>query len=510
MQNLPIGIQDFRKLREGDYLYVDKTPWIHQLVNSSGYYFLSRPRRFGKSLLISTLRELFLGSEDLFSDLWIEGKYDFTPHPVIHISFNNLGYKEIGLQESLLRSLAQIALSYDITLSEKSPGLQFEELIRRLSKNGQDVVLLIDEYDKPIIDYLDDLPQAQANREILKNFYSIIKEADRYLRFMLITGVSRFSKVSIFSDLNNLRDITISQQYNALAGYTQEELEHSFAARIDNLATSMSMSRDALLLMIKNWYNGYNWTGSERLYNPFSVLNLFEGGQFHNFWFATGTPTFLVKSLQEGWHYQLEELEVGSVLLENLDIEHPDYRSLLFQTGYLTITSQPVYNVYELGYPNQEVKDSLLQHMIGAFTWQGKGDAAPMVLKLKKALDAGDTDRFVSLINSLFAAIPEKIFRKKTEAAYHAVIYTSLSLMGFYIEAEVAAGEGYLDAVLKTTDRIYVIEFKVGHPPEDAIAQIRKKSYAEPYRHDGREVYLLGISFGKSEKGVSGWREELL
>lgn len=510
MQKLPIGIQDFGELRGGDYLYVDKTELIFRLVDSGKYYFLSRPRRFGKSLLISTLRELFLGNKDLFEGLWIKDRYEFVPHPVIHIAFNNLGYKDLGLEAAIERSLVKNAAHYGMELTEQGTALRFRELIERMADEKGKVVLLIDEYDKPIIDYLDDIPEAHRNRDIMKNFYSVLKEADRYLRFVLITGVSKFSKVSIFSDLNNLNDITLSQHYNALAGYTQKELEHYFSQRTDDLATSMKVSRKELLTQVKKWYNGYNWTGSERIYNPFSVLNLFESGQFHNFWFATGTPTFLVRSLQEGWHYQLEELEVGSTLLESLDIEHPDYRSLLFQTGYLTLISQPAYNVYELGYPNQEVKDSLLQYLVGAFTHKGRGDAAPMILKLKKSLDTGDAALFVSQLDGLFAAIPEKIFRQKTEAAYHSVIYTSLSLMGFYIESEVAAGEGYVDAVIKTAERIFMIEFKVGRPAAEALAQIRNKGYAEPYRHDGREVLLLGVSFGKAKKGVAEWKTEVL
>ncbi len=510
MLKLPIGIQDFQELREGGYLYVDKTELIFRLIDSGKYYFLSRPRRFGKSLLISTLRELFLGNEELFRGLWIEGKYDFVLNPVIHIAFNNLGLKDIGLESAIDRSLENHAKRYGIELKEVGIALRFRELIESLAGQGKKVVLLIDEYDKPITDYLDEPRQAEANRDIMKNFYSVLKEADRYLRFVLITGVSKFSKVSIFSDLNHLSDITIDAAYSSLAGYTQVELEAVFDARLTELHPKLGISRPELLEQIRQWYNGYNWTGPERVYNPFSILNFFSKGTFQNFWFSTGTPTFLVNSLRENWHYQLDDLMVGSVLLDNLDIEHPDYRSLLFQTGYLTIISQPAYNVYELGYPNKEVKDSLLQYLVGAFTHKGRGDAAPMVLKLKKALDKGDLALFVSQLNSLFAAIPEKIFREKTEAAYHSVIYTSLSLMGFYIEAEVAAGEGYVDAVLKTAERIFVIEFKVGQPAETALAQIRQKAYAEPYRHDGREVLLLGISFGKEQKGVAGWLAEAL
>ncbi len=510
MKNLPIGLQDFKTLREGNYLYVDKTALIHRLIENGKYYFLSRPRRFGKSLLISTLQELFLGNKEVFKDLWIENQWDWAKtFPVVHISFNTLPYKEIGLIKALEQLLNELATEYGLTLEKEGIGKRFQELLIQLSQRNR-VVLLIDEYDKPIIDFIDDTSQVKENREILRSFYSTIKNTDNYLHFVFITGVSKFSKVSIFSDLNNIFDITIDPNFSSLTGYSQTELEHYFADRIDKLVIQHNTDRSTLLADIRSWYNGYSWTGPERMYNPFSILSFFGKGVFQNFWFSTGTPTFLMTTLKKGWNYQLDELDVGSTQLDFFDIEDPDYRSLLFQTGYLTIKDQPTHNIYTLGYPNLEVKDSMLQYMIGTFTFRQRGDAAPAVMKLKKALDKGDTALFVSILNSLFTAIPERIFRERSEAAYHAVVYTSLSLMGYFIEAEVAAGDGYVDAVIKTATRIYVMEFKVNKAASVAIAQIRQKSYAEPYRHDGREVRLVGISFGGGVKGVMDWEEEAL
>ncbi|MCO6489034.1 MAG: AAA family ATPase [Phaeodactylibacter sp.] len=507
MKKLPIGIQDFRKLRKGDYLYIDKTEQIHQLIGSGQYYFLSRPRRFGKSLLVSTLRELFLGNQELFQGLWIENRHDWKPGPVIHIAFNTLGYKDIGLKEAIRLCLKGIAEEHGIELSKPGVALPFRELIQALAQKGK-VALLIDEYDKPIIDYLDELPQAQENREILKNFYSIIKEADPFLRFAFITGVSKFSKVSIFFDLNNLEDITISQQFNTLVGYTQGELEDSFAARIDELAQRSGESREDLLARIRDWYNGYNWTGAERLYNPFSILNFFKRGQFQNFWFATGTPTFLVKQLREGWHYQLEKLNAGSILLDSIRLENPDYRALLFQTGYLTLLGQPAYNVYTLGYPNQEVKDSMLQHLNDAFAFRNEGNAAPAVLQLKETLEENDLPLFFKQLDSLYASIPERIFREKTEAAYHAVLYTALSLLGLHIRCEVATGEGYADAIIETATHIYVMEFKVGHSPEEALEQVRRRRYSAAYQSARKKVFAVGVRFSTEFKGVEAWETE--
>ncbi len=510
MKKLPIGIQDFRKLREGDYLYADKTELIYKLVESGNYYFLSRPRRFGKSLLTSTLKELFLGSKALFEGLWIEKHWDWgQKNPVLYFAFNEIAYKEIGLKEGLIKAIDENARRFDVALSEESLSLRLRELIMRVSEKAK-VVLLIDEYDKPIIDYVERPQEAAENLSILRNFYSIIKSADPYIRFMFLTGVSKFSKVSVFSDLNNLRDITLSKNYNNIAGYSQAELVYYFNDRIEPTARELEMDEERLLEMIKNWYNGYNWTGKDRLYNPFSILNFFEERQFQNFWFSTGTPTFLVDLLKKHYYFKLDDEMVGVALLDFFDIENPDYRSILFQTGYLTIKEQVEYNVFVLGYPNKEVQDSLMQYLLGAYIYKSRGDAAPNVLKLRAALEKGDTALFISILNSLFAAIPEKIFRQRNEAAYHAIVYIALSLMGFYIDSEVSVGDGILDAVVKTKERIYVIEFKYDKKPEEAIRQIRTKKYAEPYRHDGREVVLLGISFGKDEKGVSGWMEEPL
>ncbi len=510
MKKLPIGIQDFSKLREGNYLYVDKTELIYQLAQAGGYYFLSRPRRFGKSLLMSTLRELFQGNKPLFDGLWIENHWDWDiKYPVIHLSFNEIGYKGLGLEESLRKAVQRNAVLHDIQLEESNIALIFRELVYKLSEKNK-VVLLIDEYDKPLIDYISDPEQLEQNRNVLREFYSIIKSADPYLNFVMLTGVSRFSKVSIFSDLNNLRDITINKQFNAIGGYTQTELAYYFEDRIGQMAKTADTTKEELLVEIRKWYNGYSWTGPERLYNPFSILNFMADGTFNNYWFNTGTPNFLIEVLKKGYHFDLDELETGSTSLDSIDLINPDYRSLLFQTGYLTIKGRPYFNVYVLGYPNKEVEDAMLQHLAGAYSYRSQGDVAPMVIKLQKALREGDIKRFISILNSLFASIPEKIFRQRNEAAYHAVVYTSLKLMGFYIDCEVSVGDGIVDAIIKTDSRIYVIEFKYDKTPEEAIQQIREKNYAEPFRHDGREIVLLGVAFGKEEKGVSGWKEEKL
>ncbi len=362
MKKLPIGIQDFRKLREGGFLYIDKTESIYQLSAHSGYYFLSRPRRFGKSLLVSTMRELFLGSKELFEGLWIEDKWDWERrHPVLHIPFSSLGYKSLGLERALQELLDEVIETYDLEVNEEALEKKFREVLESLSKKENEVVLLIDEYDKPIIDYLGNkIEQAKTNQQILKNFYSVIKDSDPHLRLVFITGVSKFSKVSIFSDLNNLEDLTLSDYLTAgMMGYTQEELEYYFKDYIPPTAEALNFSEEELLLKVKEWYNGYSWDGKNFVYNPFSILNFFKKRAFHNFWFHTATPSFLIKLLKEKPYYQFDNLEVGEAAFESFELDNIDVVALLFQTGYLTIKSVDEFHIYTLGYPNREVRQSM-------------------------------------------------------------------------------------------------------------------------------------------------------
>jgi len=364
-QQLPIGIQSFSQIRELNFLYVDKTEIIFKLISFGKYFFLSRPRRFGKSLTLSTIKELFQGNKELFDGLWIQDSWDWTKqHPIIHISFGSIGYKEVGLERAIEIQLEKIAKSANIQLTTQGISLKFKELIKKLATKNN-VVILIDEYDKPIIDYLDDLPQAKAHQKILKSFYSVIKDSDPFIRFLLITGVSKFSKVSIFSELNNLTDLTIHPKFSTLVGYTQAELEQYFEEGLEELTEELAPTKEALLARIKEWYNGYSWDGKNFVYNPFSILSFFGAGQFRNFWFSTGTPPFLVNLLKERNLYDIKETEVGEATFDSFDIENIDTHALLFQTGYLTIKSiEPLFNLFTLDYPNREVKDSMLQYFI--------------------------------------------------------------------------------------------------------------------------------------------------
>ncbi|WP_338764562.1 AAA family ATPase [Bernardetia sp. ABR2-2B] len=408
MQKLPIGIQSFEKIRTENYLYVDKTEHIYSLLDSAGYYFFSRPRRFGKSLLISTLKEIFLGKKELFKGLFIEDKIEWNKYPVLHFNWTEIDYKTLGLEKTIEENLFYQASLYEIKLESKTIHSQLQELVRKLHKKyNQQVVLLIDEYDKPIIDFLSDeqIHIAEENREIMKNFYSPIKSLDNELRFFFLTGVSRFTKVSVFSDLNHLKDITLTRLGYSLVGYTEPEVHTYFDNYITKIAKEKEITEEELKQEIRSWYNGYSF-GGERLYNPFSVLNFIDDREFNNYWFATGTPTFLVKLMQKGNYYDMDNQIMDLQTLGSFDIAEMQPITILFQTGYLTLIEKLDMNVYRLGYPNKEVKNSMLNMLLSTYTYQQKGYSVPLVFELKQAFLHQDFEKLFIHFTTLFAKIP--------------------------------------------------------------------------------------------------------
>jgi len=507
MKELPIGIQSFRKIIEGDFLYVDKTKYIHRLLTGGGYYFLARPRRFGKSLTLSTIKEIYLGSASLFKGLWIEKNWDWnTQKPIIHISFSLLDYQGKGLEQALMDLLEETALDFNIALKENTIKSRFAELLKKLSIAKDKAVLLIDEYDKPLIDYLDDMDKAKAHQGILKTFYSVIKDSDPYIQFLLITGVSKFSKVSVFSDLNNLRDITTSRISNNLVGYTEEEVKSYFEPYIGEILAENNFSKEDLFQQIKYWYNGYSWDAKHYVYNPFSVLSYFADRAFKNFWFSTGTPTFLVKLLHERMYYDFSNVEAGDALFESYSLDNLETVSLLFQTGYLTIKKVDEFGIYTLGYPNKEVKFSMLQHLISAFRFRGNTSSTPLVVKLRHAFYNNNLPEAIAIINSIFKNIPSHIFIAKKEAYYHSLIHLVFTYLGQYIESEVHTSDGRIDAVVKTPSFIYLIEFKLDKTAEEALKQIREKAYAERFKDSNIPIVALGINFSSTTKAVDDWK----
>ncbi|MGB0524116.1 MAG: AAA family ATPase [Flammeovirgaceae bacterium] len=509
MKKLPIGIQDFKKLREQNLLYVDKTQHIHQLVDEGNYFFLARPRRFGKSLLVSTLAELFKGSKKLFDGLWIEDQWDWTQtHPVIEIRFNESAYKDIGLLNDINRRLEEIAKEYEITLSEENYVLRFRELILALSAQFGKVVLLIDEYDKPIIDYLEDIPKAKEQRNILKGFYSVLKPLDANIRFVFLTGVSKFSRVSIFSELNNLLDLTLHSDYADLFGYTQQELEYYFADRIEAIADEFG-GKAALLNEIKSWYNGYTWDTTHYVYNPFSILNFFSKRTFQNYWFETGTPTFLIKLLREQGVYDVSHIETSYASFDSYELDRISYTSLLFQTGYLTIKEDLGYGLFVLGYPNKEVRASMLHYLIADYVDGDQGAAAAPALQMLRALDVGNTEQVKVQINAILGAIPYNL-HQKNESYYHTVMHLAFSLIGAHVQSEIHVAKGRLDTIVHAKQDIYIFEFKTNSSAEEAMAQIKEMGYAQPYLGNDKPVIGIGVSFNTELREIDSWLVEKL
>ncbi len=516
MKRLPLGIQTFSKIIKDDSVYVDKTRHIAELIQSGGgYVFLSRPRRFGKSLLVSTLSEIFSGNQALFQGLYIYDKIEWQSHPVIVIDFNSISYSdEAVFRASLLSLLNKIAGKYEIVLSSPFIRDQFAELIEKIyEKTQQKVVVLIDEYDKPIVDHIDHIEKATKNREILQEFFGVLKSSDAFLRFVFLTGVSKFSRVSIFSELNNLRDITFSKQFATMFGYTQDELESYFGQHIQSLCFELGLKKPYLLAQIKHWYNGYSWNGKDRVYNPFSILNLFTEQQFDNYWFASGTPTFLMKLIKKTALdvTVLENKKVSKILFDSYNLENLNVFALLFQTGYLTITKigseEDLSLEYTLNYPNLEVKNAFVTYLFEIFTTNSLDEIQPAAKKLRRYLQAENLDGFMNIIRVLFAKIPYPLHIEK-EAYYHSLFYMILELMGVEIDLEVLTDKGRIDGVLAFSDKIYLIEFKYGKAgsqidslAQKALKQIKDKNYGERFLNDKRPRIYLGVGFAGKEMG---------
>ncbi len=506
MKKLPVGIQDFGKLRKGGYLYVDKTKAIYRLCEESGYYFLSRPRRFGKSLLVSTMKELFSGNRELFEGLWIEDKWNWEKtNPILHIPFSSLGYKSLGLERALHEHLDELIERHDLSVDEEALEKKFREVIEALCFQAGQVVLLIDEYDKPIIDYLGpDIKQAQENQQVLKKFYSVIKDSDAQLRMVFITGVSKFSKVSIFSDLNNLEDLSMHDPIACtMLGYTQEELEHYFQEHLPVAAEQLKLGVEELLGKIRLWYNGYSWDGTNFVYNPFSILNFFKKRFFINFWFKTATPTFLIDLVQQKQAYDFDGERVSEVFFDAFQIQRDiPLGTLLFQTGYLTVKKYDMETgLYTLGYPNREVKSSFLEYLLSAFSKFEPGFGKEKILRLQQALQQEDFEELKAIINELLYKVPYQLYDKK-EKAFHLVVHVLLDYLGLNVHSEVNTSRGRLDAVVELEDKIYCIEFKVDESAEKALRQILERGYLDKYRNSGKKLIALGINFDTEKREV--------
>ena len=515
MKNLPIGIQSLQQLRDKNCIYVDKTQLVHQLVTTGSYYFLSRPRRFGKSLLISTLKSLYLGKKNLFEGLWIEDKWDWSKtNPVIHLSFDAVDYQGLGLEKAIIKELEECAKEYSIVLLETTLKSQFKELIDSLSAQYGQVVLLIDEYDKPIIDYLENekIEQAKANRAVLRDFYSVLKDAGEHLELVFITGISKFSKVSLFSHLNNLDDITIDENYGTLTGYTQEELTAYFDEYLKIIETKLRLSREELMENMRVWYNGYSWDGESRVYNPFGTLNFLSKRMFKNYWFSTGSPEFLIEQMRKHDRFDVENSVVDSEILDKYDIENLALIPLLFQTGYLTIkTLDPMTGEMLLDYPNKEVRKSMYAFLIDDIAKNPRRIHTGMTIQdLNRALIAKDMVQVQKILNGLLADLPSETYQNQSEGLYHGLIHLVFSYLGMFITSEVHSSQGQADAVVQTLTDVFIFEFKFNATAKEAIDQIHKQQYAAKYRASGRPITGIGLNFNSTKKEIDEWIEEEL
>jgi len=495
----PVGIQDFRVIREGDYVYVDKTEQIFNVVDGGKYFFLSRPRRFGKSLTLSTMNELYSGSRELFSGLWIEDKWDWEANvrPIIWLKFASMDHATLGLERALWRIIKIYGDEMGVPLAGESLPLDFDTLIKGMAKRHGRVVLLVDEYDKPIIDHLGDTEPAEANRQLLKRFYAVLKDNDPNLELVFITGVAAFSKVSLFSDLNNIANISLSHEGRTLVGITQAELDDVFGERLK------LVDREK----VRQWYNGYSWGGPEKVYNPFSILRFLKHFEYQNYWFETGSPSFLVEEMRKQRYYDIGRITVGLEQLITFRLDQLDPIAVLFQTGYLTIVeSEP--GAYVLDYPNREVRESLHRFLLNVYLDYPLFHPAPKVLDLRNALRQKDLDAVFRIINSLFADLPYDFWHRDDEHFFHALIHLTFSLLGVYIRSEVHSAHGRCDALVETDDYVYAFEFKRDRPAAEALAQIRERGYLAGFAGDEREVMGVGVSFDSEAKQVANWEVE--
>ncbi len=511
-KNLPLGLQDFRGVIEGGYMYVDKTAYLYSFARGGKYFFLARPRRFGKSLTISTLYELYRGSRELFEGTWIADHWDWSKvHPVIRLSLKDVNFEQRGLEEPLAERLREAGQWQGVELKSVSARDLLRELIIALSSRAK-VVVLVDEYDAPILHYLGrEIETAYYNRELLKGFYSVLKEMDSQLELVFLTGVSKFSKTGIFSGLNNLVDLTMHPDYACMLGYTQEELEANFEEEIAAATHKMSLSREELLSQLREWYNGYRFHHKGgKVYNPVSVNNFFDRYEFENFWFATGTPTFLINLLKQQGVYNLHAVGQSILDFDSFDLEDIRLYGLLYQTGYLTIQSRDEFGQYNLDYPNREVKNSMLAYLFEAFGGVSKGTGVSMAIRLERAFLQDDLEQVFRILQEIFAHIPYFLHEKYPEKFFHAAIHLLFSYMGIRARSEVCTADGRADSLVETDSRVYILEYKLDKSPQEALAQIRRKRYYRAAWESGKQVVGIGVQFSSQTKNIEAWEAEVM
>lgn len=513
IRKFPIGVQDFTSLREADFLYVDKTALVYRLAVTGAQIFLSRPRRFGKSLLLSTLEAYFLGRKEVFKGLAMERlEKDWTEYPVLLLSLNAQFYEDRRSLEQVFEGhFIEWEKLYGATDKELGYAGRFMQIIRQANeKTGQKVVVLIDEYDKPLLRSLTDDSLHRLYREMLTGFYTVLKDADRYLRFVFITGVTKFSQLDVFGNLNQLKDISMVPDYALICGFTHEEIEQNFQPDLAALGEMNGLTYEQTMNELTRRYDGYYFSEfqSEGLYNPFSLLNALDQKQFENFWFATGTPTSLVEMLKKTDYdlRQLDGMEVSAAMLTDYRMDFKNPIPVIYQSGYLTIKGYDAdLNYYILGYPNAEVKYGWLNFIAPFYTPVSSLETPFYIGKFTRELRDGDVEAFMTRLRAFFAGVPYEL-NDQTERHYQVIFYLVFKLLGQFIETEVRSAFGRADAVVKTTDRIYVFEFKLNGSLDEALSQIDDKGYLIPYTVDGRQLVKVGASFDPATRNIGEWK----
>ncbi len=504
----PIGIQDFGSLRSDGYVYVDKTAHIHRLAATGRYYFLSRPRRFGKSLLISTMEAYFLGKRELFEGLALERlEQKWTKHPVLHLDLNTGKYdSEEALTNILNLHLKEWETLYGNDLSETTPHDRFLGIVRRAcEKTGERVVILVDEYDKPMLQAIGNDELQAEYRSTLKAFYSVLKTQDRYIKFAFLTGVTKFGKVSVFSDLNNLQDISMDERCADICGISEQELHAYFEESLHSLAQANDMTYEDACTKLKEQYDGYHFEHNTiGIYNPFSLLNTLEQQRFKDYWFETGTPTFLVE-LMKRTNYpvaDLQEEQVDCDVLNSIDSMFENPVPVIYQSGYLTIKGyDPEFKTYRLGFPNKEVEMGFIKYLMPFYTPVSRNKSTFFIGQFIQDIRQGKPEQFMQRMQTFFADNSYEV-AGEMEKYFQNAMYLIFKMMGFYAEVERRSSRGRCDIVLKTSDYIYVMEVKLDGSAEEAIRQIEEKGYAEPYAVDSRRLFKVGVNFSSASRGV--------
>ena len=508
----PIGIQNFESLRKDGYFYIDKTALIYQLVQTGRYYFLSRPRRFGKSLLLSTLEAYFEGKKELFEGLDIEKSEEkWTKYPVLHLDLNA---KKFDTTDDLIRLIDRQLLIYEAEYgssdADRSIDDRFFTLIRlAYEKTGQRVVILIDEYDKPMLQAIGNEDLQKEYRETLKAFYGVMKSMDKYIRFALLTGVTKFGKVSVFSDLNNLDDISMDDRYIEICGITEQEIHACFEEELNKLGRSQNMTYDEVCRELKTRYDGYHFSENTiGIYNPFSLLNTFAKMKFGSYWFETGTPSYLVELLKRH-HYDLYRMaheETSADVLNSIDSSSTNPIPVIYQSGYLTIKGyDPRFRVYRLGFPNKEVEEGFMEYLLPFYANVDKIESPFQIMKFVHEIEQGDYNAFFRRLQSFFADTPYELVRD-LELHYQNVLFIVFKLIGFYVKAEYHTAEGRIDLMLQTDRFIYIMEFKLQGTANEALQQIEEKQYALPFIKDSRKLFKIGVNFSAKTRNIEEWK----